>query len=739
MKKNTAKLIPLLTAGIVPATAITSGLISAPAAAAPGDLDPGFGDIGRLGPILNGPAWSLELQADGSMLLAGGRYIPGYCGGWYCYYTYTSNFVSQFSDTGLMDAGFTAASVQDTQVFDVARQPDGLIVAAGRTIGVGTSFLAVFRLQSDGSLDQAFANAGMFQLSSVNYGEQHAGTSMVLDPDGKIVVAGSRNDRLIVVRLLPNGSLDGSFGTAGVVTGPEALDFSGDSSAGARTNILRTAGGGYRVIASDMAGCHIVALTAAGVMDNAFGTAGIATVDGASGPSSFCNSMVAQADGSLVVAGKANGQGFAARILADGQPDPSFDASAVSSVLSEATAVAVSPDDSVVVAGASVSGETIVRLQSTGELDALFGNAGTTLIDLPSVYGVATVVHDMQVAADGSVLATGGANSDAFLVRLLSAGGGDSPGVLGVTERSVIPTVDGSDEVVVKVRRTGGAAGTVSVAYQTVVDGAHNSGATGGQDYTPVSGRLTWADGDTAEQQIQVQILSGGAVDPYEYFEMELSDVQGGAGLGVRNAIVQIAADGAPFGQLGFTADAYGAREFGSATVDVARDFYSSGSVSVTVTPIAGTATAGSDFIANPVTLTWSDGESGWKSAAFAIVDDAEDEPSESFTIELSNATGGALLGPRSTAVVTIARSDAPGSGPRPKSKGGGAVGLFSLLLLGLMSFFRPFCPLLYRQARPVPTTICSRTGPTLRASTSIRATQADGAILWKLAAYFRR
>jgi uncharacterized delta-60 repeat protein len=682
MKKNTATLIPLLTAGIVPATAITPGLLSAPAEAAPGDLDPGFGDVGRLGPILDGPAWSLELQDDGSMLLAGGRYYPGYYY-WGYYYAYATNFVSQLSDTGTVNPGFAAASLEDTQVLDVARQSDGLVVAAGRRIGdiAGSIHLVVFRLQSDGSLDQAFADAGVFQLSGTDHGDQNSGTSMVLDPDGRIVVAGPHDDGLIVVRLLPDGSLDDSFGTAGVVTA---------SGAGTRTKILRTAGGGYRVTFSDPAGCQILALTATGAIDDTFGSAGIATVDGATGPTSYCNSMVAQADGSLVVAGRADEQGFAARILADGQPDAGFDASAVASALSEATAVAVGPDDSVVVAGIGVSGDSIMRLQATGELDVLFGNAGSTFIDLPSDSGASALVHDMQVASDGSVLAAGGVNSwDAFVVRLLGTSGGDSPGILSATKPSLVRTQDGSDEVVVKVRRSGGTSGTVSVAYQSVQDGDWTPGATGGEDYNPVSGRLTWVDGDTAEQEIQIQILGGGPVDPHEYFEVELSDVEGGAGLGSRNTVVQIGADGAPFGQLRFASGSYGHAENGSVTVDVAREFYSSGPVSVTLTPIAGTATAGSDFIADPVTLTWADGESGSKSAAFAIVDDTEEEPSESFTIELSNPTGGAVLGVRSTTVVSIARSDQPPPAPKPKSKGGGATGLLSLLLLGVMSLLR--------------------------------------------------
>jgi len=684
MKKSTARLIPLLTAGMVPASALTSAMLAQPAAAAPGDLDPGFGDVGRLGPILNSPAWSLELQDDGSILLGGGSTYPAY----YYYYGYYSwNFVAQISDTGLIDSGFSAEFVQSTEVLDVARQPDGMVVATGRWVNAytGAQRLVLFRLQSDGSLDRTFATEGLFELASADVSDQHAGGSMVLDPDGRIVVAGSYNDNLIVVRLLQDGSLDDSFGTAGVFTGPEALDSPGELSGGRRTNILRTGGDGYRVTVSDPAGCHIVGLTGAGVMDNTFGTAGIATVSGATGTATYCNSMAAQANGSLVVAGATDAQGFAARVLADGQPDPGFDTSAVSSALTEATAVAVGQDDSVVVAGVGVSGATIMRLQATGELDALFGNAGATLIDLPVHRSVLTVVRDMQVAPNGTILAAGAADFTAFIVRLLGAGDDDSPGVLGIADQSVISTVEGVDEVVVNVRRTGGASGAVSVAYQTTSD--YSPAATSGEDYNPVSGRLTWADGDTADQQIQVQILSNGGVDPEEYVQMKLSNVEGGAGLGARTALIRIAGDGAPFGQFNFGAAQYDVSEGGAAVVYAARDYYSTGAVSVTLTPYSGSATAGSDFNANPVTLTWDDGELGWKSATFTTIDDDEAEAAEVFTVRLSDPTGGALIGQLSTASVSILSNDK--AFQRSARRGGGTTGILSLLLLGFMSILR--------------------------------------------------
>lgn len=684
MKKQTVKLIPLLAAGIVPATALTTGLMSPSAMAATGDLDPGFGDVGRLGPILNGPAWALDEEDDDSMLLGGGDVYDDYY--WGYYYVYATNFVDHLSASGQADPDFTAALSYNSQVFDVARQADGMVVAVGRKVSwSGPSSLIAFRLLANGSFDATFGDAGVFTLPTVNSSERDAGTSIVLDPDSRIVIAGSRNNKLVVLRLLPNGSPDASFGTNGIFTGPGAYDFSSDSSAGSRTNILRTSAGGYRVTASNAAGCQVVALTADGALDGAFGTLGISTVAVPSGASEFCNSMAAQVDGALLLAGRANSQAFATRLLATGQPDPGFSAFAVSNDWTEATAVAVAQDNSIVVAGRTVDGASIKHLQTNGDLDVLFGNAGSTVIDLPSENGTNTAIHDMYVRPDGGVVAAGGDHvaRKAFVINLLGAGGGDSPGVLGLSQQTVIPTAEGAGEVVVNIRRTGGAYGDVSVAYQS--SGQSWDSATSGEDYDAVSGRLTWTDGDMTEREIHIPVYDGGPAEGPEFFNINLSDLQGGAGFGTKKAVVEIAADGGPFGQLGFETLTYFAAESQSARVEVVRSYYYSGEVSVTLTPVAGSATAGSDFNSSPVTLTWADGEAGAKTAAFTIVDDTQVEPAESLTIELSNPTGGALLGPRSSATVWIQPSDIAVK----QVRGGGATGYLSLLLLGGMAAMR--------------------------------------------------
>jgi hypothetical protein len=88
--------------------------------------------------------------------------------------------------------------------------------------------LAAFRLDSGGSPDTTFGVDGTFNWDSGDLIYQHRGSSLLLEPDNRIVVAGSgwvgSGDtamyRLLVLRLLEDGSLDSSFGDNGVFVGP---------------------------------------------------------------------------------------------------------------------------------------------------------------------------------------------------------------------------------------------------------------------------------------------------------------------------------------------------------------------------------------------------------------------------------------------------------------------------------------------------------------------------------------
>ena len=103
---------------------------------------------------------------------------------------------------------------------------------------------------------------------------------------------------------------------------------------------------------------------------------------------------------------------FSCACLASGAPDASFVASPVPAAMQSATALALDAAGDIMVAGtppAAVPGALVVRLQASGALDPLFGNAGAAWIDLDST--AVPVVHDMKVLADGRVLAAGGARA----------------------------------------------------------------------------------------------------------------------------------------------------------------------------------------------------------------------------------------------------------------------------------------------------------------------------------------
>jgi hypothetical protein len=104
--------------------------------------------------------------------------------------------------------------------------------------------------------------------------------------------------------------------------------------------------------------------------------------------------------------------------------------------------------------------------------------------------------------------------------------------------------------------------------------------------------------------------------------------------------------------------------------------------VSVKVTPVSGTATAGSDFDSTSVVVSWADGDSDTKEVDIPITNDSTEEASESFTVQLSDATGGALVGAGPSIEIAIDANDQPPPPPPPGSGGGGSFGYLSLLML---------------------------------------------------------
>ncbi|MGL6222772.1 MAG: Calx-beta domain-containing protein, partial [Steroidobacteraceae bacterium] len=510
------------------------------AVAAPGDLDPAFGDVGRQSnielPSYDSSLWSVDVQADDSVLFGGG--------GEYEYYTtYQDDFFGRLLPNGTLDAGFAAAALTGTAVYDTALQSDGKVIGVGVARQPdGRMKLVVLRLQADGSLDPGFGLGGQVIISDGS-SSREAGYSVVVDPDGRIVVAGQRGNELLVARLLPNGTLDAGFGAAGVFVGRELV-----------SNLIRIAGvpgGAYRVALNyrvgNYNGCGVAGLTSAGALDAAFGSGGYATQQSPGYSDVWCRSLAVQPDGRLLLGGIDGGvDGYIVRLLANGAPDPSFSAGEVDSRFRSVSALAVSPGGTkIFVAGEDrngYSGALIVRLLADGTRDTAFGRDGATTVDLSSNtrrYYSPPTVNDMKVTTGGGLVVGGTdfAQGTAFVARLLGDTAGGSPGVLGLKQSRMLAT-EQAGQIVLAVQRTGGSSGPIAVTYSTrdfplppapgseLSPGAQ---AVTGVDYTSTTGRLTWADGDVGEREIVVPIANDANAEPPEFFEVVLESPEGGA------------------------------------------------------------------------------------------------------------------------------------------------------------------------------------------------------------------
>lgn len=690
----------------VRAAVAVAGLASGAALAAPGDLDPSFGQVGRRSDI-DSPGYanlrSVDVGSDDSVIFGGGADYDGYYG------SYVDEFVGGLLPDGTADAGFAAATLNSAAVYDTALQPDGKVVGVGIVRQPdGRKKLLLFRLLPSGALDTGFGLNGLVVVSD-GTSSREAAYSVIVEPAGKIVAAGGRSNSLLVARTEPNGALDASFGTGGIFVGSEVL---GDTA-----RIASAPTGGYRLIAMVPYGgmgwdCNVIGLTAAGVIDTTFGTNGYAALPGSDGDHT-CASLAVQGDGRIVLGGQVGVQGFVHRLLANGSPDTTFDAASVRARLQGVSALAVGATGKIFVAGGNsglAAGAQVIRLLANGAVDPLYGNAGVATVDPEVRRGYGFWITDLKLASNDAVVLAGNTYSfplggQGFVARLLGDTGSGGPGVFSVVESRVLATESGG-QAVVKVRRTGGSAGAVAVTFDTrgfpwipSSGGSYSPGASASvDDFTATTGRLTWADGDASEREIVVPVTADAQTERPEWFEVLLQSPEGGAGLGFHSAEVEIAGSSYPYGEFSMSAGTFAVNEGETVPLYVTRDFYSQGAVSVTVRVAAGgTATAGQDFRNSgsnwqDVVLTWGDGEIGSKEVRVTTVVDSTTETAESFTLELVSPTGGALVGPVAQATVQInAQSGLGPVNPEPSGSrsGGGAFGWLGAMLLGLTGALR--------------------------------------------------
>jgi uncharacterized delta-60 repeat protein len=296
-----------------------------------------------------------------------------------------------FGVGGAVQANFAAESSSGNAV---VLQSNGQIVVAG---SAGDLF-AMARLNMDGSLDTTFGAGGMIaaRFEPTNPDTVSTASSLAIQSDGKIIIGGDSflknpvaagyvtDSNMALARFNGDGSLDGSFGSNGVIT----ANF--------------------------------------GAFDRVEG-------------------LAIQPDGKIIVAGDSapNSVGpftsILTRFLSDGTPDSSFGINGLAPALPgsfDVAGLALQPDGKVFLAGTAINSQpaaedfAVARFTRDGVMDISFYYKGLTVLDFgwngeSSGNERRNIVHSLALQPDGMLVVGGYSASSFALIRIAPYGAFD--------------------------------------------------------------------------------------------------------------------------------------------------------------------------------------------------------------------------------------------------------------------------------------------------------------------------
>ncbi len=304
----------------------------------------------------NDSARAIALQSDRKVLVAGTCYATNYE---FCVVRYNENGTldTEWNGTGTL---ITAMGRFDDGVSAIVQQRDGKVLVAG-TCDNGYNVFCAVRYNGNGTLDTSWNGTGKVLTQLSGNGGWSTATTMALQPDGKVLLAGfctsGSNNDFCALRYNADGTLDLNWNGTGKVITP---------------------------VGRSTDDAHAIAL---------------------------------QRDGKVLLAGRCfNGTEnvfCVLRYLADGRVDIAWNATGSvmmpigNGLFAGANALALQADDKVIVAGecgsGSISAFCTQRYQIDGTLDTSWGALGKTITPI----GRDGVVHSVVVQRDGKVIVAG--------------------------------------------------------------------------------------------------------------------------------------------------------------------------------------------------------------------------------------------------------------------------------------------------------------------------------------------
>lgn len=586
----------------------------------PGQLDTTFANaVGA-----DNTVYALGVQTDGKVVAAGD----------FAAFNQVSRArVARLQMDGSLDSTFDPAEGPNDSVRAMLAQEDGKILLGGLFTtyrGINRNYIA--RVNTDGTLDSLFTPGA---------GADNPVYGLVQQPDGRIMVGGdfaSFNgiNRGRIARLLSNGKVDTSFDPGAGLNGPVyAVALQADG---------KIIVGGRFTTANNVPQTSLARLNADGSVDSSF-FVGL-------GPDAPVRALAVQPDGQILVGGQFtsfNGYpaGRIVRLSIDGAMDPTFNPGTGAD--DAVYAITLQNDGKVLLGGDftrfnGVTRSRVTRLNADGSVDPTI-NFGT---------GANAFVSSIVVQTDRKIVLGGGFtqfnNEPKKCIARIHGGSVNDAGSFefSVARYSVSEKITNA---VVKVNRSGGTTGSVTVDFATA-----DATAQAGVDYLGFSRSLTFAEGETV-QTILVPIIDDTTPEDDEAVNLVLSNPTGGAVLGSQpTAQISIVSDDTG---LGFSSASFSVNEnvgSGQATITVVRTGGSNTEVSVSYSTSDGTAVSNVDYRSTSGTLVFLAGETV-KTFPVVIIDDATVQNNHTVNLTLYNATGSAVLS-QSTATLTIVDND---------------------------------------------------------------------------------
>ena len=243
---------------------------------------------------------------------------------------------TSFNSVGYVKHDNAAGGNTDDYGNSVALDSTGRIIVAGFSMSPTDNDMVIWRYNSTGTLDTSFNGTGFVVFNNAAGGNgDDLGNSIIIDSNGKIIVAGysnnGTNNDMVIWRYNSDGTLDTSFNGTGIVVHNNA----GGANSHDKGNSITMDSSGKIIVAGESRGVAnydmaIWRYNSNGTLDASFNGVGYVTHNNAGGGNAYDTglSVVVGSSGKILVAGYSNAvsnQDMTIwRYNSDGSPDTSF-------------------------------------------------------------------------------------------------------------------------------------------------------------------------------------------------------------------------------------------------------------------------------------------------------------------------------------------------------------------------------------------------------------------------------